>query len=83
MVELGDVGDRLESLLEVGNLLELATKLDNRGASEFSGPVHGQNTVLKIVELGLDEKKITVSQLAPNSMPNDEHLRARLYRQKS
>lgn len=64
MVELGDVGDRLESLFKVGNLLELATELDNRGASEFSGSVHGQNTVLKVVELGLDEEKITVYQLA-------------------
>lgn len=64
MVELGDVGDRLESLLKVGNLLELATKLDNRGATEFSGSVHGQNTVLKVVELGLDEEKITVSQFS-------------------
>lgn len=83
MVELGDVGDRLESLLKVGNLLELATKLDNRGASEFSGSVHGQNTVLKVVELRLDEEKITVSQLAQNPILDDEHLRARLHRQES
>jgi hypothetical protein len=36
MVQLGNVRDRLESLFEVGNLLEGVTELDDRSTLELS-----------------------------------------------
>jgi len=38
------------------NLLELVTKLDNRSSTEFSRFVHGQNTMLKVIQLGFDQQ---------------------------
>jgi len=58
MIQLGDVGYGLESFLEICDLLELITELDDGSTAKFSRLVHGQNAVLKVVQFGLDQEQV-------------------------
>ena len=58
VVKLGDVGDRLETLFKVGDLLELVTEFDDGRAAELTRLVHAEHTMLKVVQLGLDQQEI-------------------------
>lgn len=94
VVELGNVGDRLESLLKVltfsdnvlaqdrstyRDLLELVSELDDGGSAKLSRLVHAQHAVLEVVELRLDQEQIADCQGRPH--PGDS--RARLDGQES
>jgi len=58
VVELGDVWNRLESLFEVRNLLEVVAELDNGRSTKLSGLVHGQDSVFQVVKFRLDQEQV-------------------------
>lgn len=60
VVELDDLGDGGDVLGEVGDLLEVAAKLDEGSVTETAG-AHLQLAVLDGVQVGLDEHKIRAS----------------------
>ncbi|KAI6770229.1 hypothetical protein HG530_004858 [Fusarium avenaceum] len=60
VVQLQHLRDGWDSLLEVRNLLEIATKLDQGGITEASG-AHLKLTVLQCVKIGLDEHQVGAS----------------------
>ena len=55
VVELGDLGDLLEALLELRDLLEVVTELDNWRRAKHPVLVEDELTVLERVDVGLDE----------------------------
>lgn len=58
MVELNDLGDLLEPLLELLNLLEVVTKLDHRSGLEHPLRVDNELTMLQRVYVTLDEQQV-------------------------
>ena len=58
MVELDDLGDLLETLLELLDLLKVITKLDYRGRLEHPAFVQDQLTVLQRVNVTLDKEQV-------------------------
>lgn len=58
MVELNDLGDLLESLLELLDLLKVITKLDHRGRLEHPTFVQNELAVLQRVDVTLDQKQV-------------------------
>lgn len=61
MVELDDLGDLLESLLELLNLLEVIAELDHRCRLEHPALVQHELAVLQRVNVALDEEQIGAS----------------------
>lgn len=57
VVKLQDLGDRGDSLLEVGNLLEVTTKLDERSITE-AGSAHLELAVLEGVKIRLNQHQV-------------------------
>ena len=58
MIRLNNVRNRLEPFLEVGDLLERISKLDDGGGLEDPIGVHDESSVLEGVEIGGDEEEI-------------------------
>lgn len=58
MVKLNDFGDLLEALLELSNLLEMITELDNGCRLKHPLLVDDELTMLDAVDVGLDEEKV-------------------------
>ena len=58
MVQLNDLGDLLESFLELLNLLEMVAQLDDRRRLEHPLRVDDELTMLKGVDVALDEQEI-------------------------
>ena len=58
VVELDDLGDLLEALLELLNLLEVVTKLDDGRCLKHALWVNDELAVLQRVNVGLDEQEI-------------------------
>ena len=58
VVELQDLGDLLEALLELRNLLEVVAELDDRRSLEHALGVDDELTVLEGVDVTLDEEEI-------------------------
>ena len=58
MIQLDNLGDLLEPLLELSDLLEVITKLDNRCGLEHPLLVDDKLTVLQRVDVTLDEKQV-------------------------
>lgn len=58
VVKLDNGGDLLESLLELSDLLEMITELDNRSGVEHSLLVKNELTMLKRVDIRFDQKEI-------------------------
>jgi len=58
MIELEDVGDGTEAFLEVRDLLEVITKLDDRGLTEHAVRIHDQLAVLQRVQIAGDQQEI-------------------------
>lgn len=61
MVELNDLGDLLEPLLELLDLLKVVTKLDHRGRLEHPAFVQDELTMLQRVDVTLDEEQVGAS----------------------
>jgi len=58
MIELEDVGDGTEAFLEVRDLLEVITKLDDRGLTEHAVRIHDQLAVLQRIQIAGDQQEI-------------------------
>ena len=58
MVELDDLGDLLEPLLELLDLLKVVTKLDHRGRLEHPAFVQDELAMLQRVDVTLDEEQV-------------------------
>jgi len=58
VIRLNNVRNRLEPFLEVGDLLERISELDNRRRLEDPLRVHDEGSVLEGVEVGGDEEEI-------------------------
>jgi len=58
MVEFDDLGDLLEPLLELLDLLKVVTKLDHRGRLEHPAFVQDELTMLQRVNVTLDEEQV-------------------------
>ena len=58
MIQLDNLGDLLEPLLELSDLLEVITKLDNRCGLEHPLLVDDKLTVLQRVDVTLDEEQV-------------------------
>ena len=58
MVELDDLGDLLEALLELRNLLEVVAELDDRRRLEHALGVDDELPMLKRVDVTLDEEQV-------------------------
>ena len=58
MIQLDNLRDLLEPLLELSDLLEVITKLDNRCGLEHPLLVDDKLTVLQRVDVTLDEKQV-------------------------
>ena len=61
VVELDDLRDLLESLLELRDLLKVVAQLDDRRRLELASLVDDKLTVLKRVNIGLDEEEVTAT----------------------
>lgn len=58
VIELDHLGDALEPLLELGDLLECVSELNDGGLREHAARVHDQLSVLERVKIRSDEQKI-------------------------
>jgi len=58
VVQLDDLGDLLEALLELLNLLEVITQLDNRRSLEHPGLVDDELAVRERIDITLDQEEI-------------------------
>lgn len=58
MIQLEEVGNGAEPLLEVDELLESVTKLDDGGLGEHAVGVHDQLAMLEAVEIAGDQEQI-------------------------
>ena len=58
MVELDDLGDLLEALLELRDLLEVVAELDDRRSFKHALGVNDELTMLEGVDVTLDEQEV-------------------------